>query len=113
MYTSLLPQVRKANYHLLIKTYWEALVSTLTMYGFKGRIPDKQEIIEDMEKSAFSNLVTLAVFFPVVTTKHNNAMDLNKDIDSPPFNEEIYYECGLKEKIGQDILEMIENGSLD
>ncbi|XP_014275100.1 uncharacterized protein [Halyomorpha halys] len=111
MYLSVRPAIRRANYQLLLKTYHDSLVRTLDKFGFRGKKPTLEEITATMKRIELFGLTTFITAYPGFSSKSTTAFDFDKLMETEGkegFDEEILKESGIIEKIGPDIIDLVE-----
>ncbi|XP_014274322.1 uncharacterized protein [Halyomorpha halys] len=111
IYLGVRPAVRRSNYQLLLKTYYDSLVRTLDQFGFAGSKPTFEAISATMKRFEFLGLVFFAVLYPIMACSSTEAMDVEKLITTDGkegFNEDVLREPEMVEKLGPDIIELVE-----
>ncbi|CAH1406810.1 unnamed protein product [Nezara viridula] len=111
LYLGVQPSVRRNNFQLLLKTYYDSLVRTLDKFGFTGTKPTLEEITNTMNRLEFVGLAKFVSIYYGLTCSSAEAFDLEKILTTDGeegFNEDILREPGMIEKLGPDIIDFVE-----
>lgn len=111
LYLGVQPVIRRSNYQLLLKTYYDSLVGSLDKFGYTGTKPTLEEITATMKKLEFFGLAFFATLYPGLICKSTEAFDMEKLLTTDGeegFNEEIFKEPGVIEKLGPDLIDFAE-----
>lgn len=114
IYLSLQPPVRRDNFHLLMRTYYNSLLNTLDKYKYKGNRPSFDEIIEGTKKYSFIGLVLFFNKYPnlYMTEKMGLIRDMEKIVATDGkegFSDELFKPERLEDGIGTDLKIFIDS----
>ncbi|CAH1406814.1 unnamed protein product [Nezara viridula] len=111
MYLSIRPAVRRENYNFLLKTYHDSLVRSLDKFGYSGKKPTLEDITASMKHLEFFGLSIFASIYAGLSGESTTAFDsekLLKTEGAEGFDEETLMEPGIIEKIGPDLIDLVE-----
>ncbi|CAH1406805.1 unnamed protein product [Nezara viridula] len=111
LYLGTQPSVRRSNYELLLKTYYDSLVRTLDKFGFTGTKPTLEDITDTMKRLEFFGLSFFVGMYSSIICTSTEAFDIEKLLISDGeegFNEEVLREPGMIECLGPDIIDFVE-----
>ena len=111
MYSSIEPQVRRANYSHLIKCYHDSLVESLDKFGYGGPKPTLQSITDTTERLFFFGLSFSIASIGFMKCQAEDAADTDKVIKSEGeegFKFQALKDPQLAEVFGPDLIELVE-----
>ncbi|XP_014275093.1 uncharacterized protein [Halyomorpha halys] len=111
MYFGMQPAIRRENYEFLLRTYHDSLIRSLDKFGFTGKRPTLEDISNSMKRLELFGLSIFVTGYAGLISKSTKAFDVEKLLETDGkegFDEEILKEPGITEKMGPDIIDLVE-----